>query len=574
MYYEVRLKGKNVRAKGAAEMSDDDDAKSKSVMGKCIDDMIHFIRTQHARHCGIIYGSTIKECEAIYEGLHKAGLSVAVYHAKLSNEQRTAAQMQWSNDEVRIVIATVAFGMGINKPDVRFVIHATMPKSVECLYQEAGRAGRDGAAADTIIYYSYGDKSRLEWLIGNTQANQPPKDPAMIQANREKLRAMVAYCENNVTCRRVQTLAYLGETFVAANCHDNCDNCKAKADVINEDVTEVAQHLVRIVKEMVQRRTDVKPQLVIDIFRGSKSKSVLTNRFDELSSYGVGRHYRNATDVTRLMHECIRLSVFNEYEQVVNAAYNQTSARLSLGPRASDCLSGRMRIQLPFKAKSGSAPRAPSMPLPNDTPLTERSNIQMTGGNEADSWKEKEKKTKKKKKAATSNKSRAVSIQFNLNVNETSQPTSQRRTRRAAQVVMVDDDDEHKTDDDHDSIQVTPPMYQSQFAPTTSLSARRPEPSADTYRYSAPRTESAPQAMNHMSDTDDADRDEEDNVDDCILDTEQREELTSELEHARNELARINNVRAFNILTRESLVCFARFVPARYRYVREYAGTQ
>src|SRR5690606_12505822 len=137
-----------------------------------IDDIVCFINTKYPKQSGIIYCLSRKDCETLAEILKSKGLNAEYYHAQRSNEERSEIQKKWTSDKIDIIVATIAFGMGINKPDVRFVIHYCVPKSIETYYQESGRAGRDGSPSHCLLYYSYADAIKLEKMIKS--ANNDP----------------------------------------------------------------------------------------------------------------------------------------------------------------------------------------------------------------------------------------------------------------------------------------------------------------------------------------------------------------------------------------------------------------
>lgn len=161
-----------------------------------------FIQTHYEGQSGIIYCSSRRNCEDMADKMIALGVSAAFYHAGLAKQDRSRVQQDWQCGKVQVIIATVAFGMGIDKPNVRFVIHHSLPNSLEGYYQETGRAGRDGKESQCILFYSYSDKKTIEFLIDRGEGNFDQKE-----RQRNNLRQVIMFCENKVDCRRAQVLA-------------------------------------------------------------------------------------------------------------------------------------------------------------------------------------------------------------------------------------------------------------------------------------------------------------------------------------------------------------------------------
>ena len=234
----------------------------------------------HKNESGIIYASTRKEVETIYEGLLKRNYSVAKYHAGLSNEARKEYQENFINDDIKIMVATNAFGMGIDKPNIRWVLHYNMPQSIENYYQEIGRAGRDGEDSECVLLFSPGDVHTQKYLVEVGIEN-----PERKRVQYKKLQQMVDLVYSN-TCYRKNILNYFGEIFLE-DCN-NCSNCLNEGEVV--DKTLDAQKVISCIARM---KRSFGATMIIDVLRGSKNKKVLDLGFDTLTTYGIMKNYSN-----------------------------------------------------------------------------------------------------------------------------------------------------------------------------------------------------------------------------------------------------------------------------------------
>ncbi len=224
---------------------------------------------------GIIYCSTRKETEKVCEMLKKKGVATSVYHAGLTINQRKEQQEQFIYEKTNVVVATNAFGMGIDKSNVRYVIHYNMPENIEAYYQEAGRAGRDGETSECILLFSPGDVQIRRFLIDQLEE----RDPNYLSHRYEKLQQMTHYCHIN-TCHRKHILNYFGET--APDYCGQCSNCSD--EIIKEDVTIEAMKVLSCVVRMKERFGIA---TVSEVLKGSKNKKITQYRFEELSTYGL-----------------------------------------------------------------------------------------------------------------------------------------------------------------------------------------------------------------------------------------------------------------------------------------------
>ncbi|KAL6629187.1 hypothetical protein ACP70R_028952 [Stipagrostis hirtigluma subsp. patula] len=275
---------------------------------KCLEDIDAFIGKNHPNECGIIYCLSRMDCEKVAEKLRDCGHKVAYYHGNMDPIDRESVQEQWSMDEIHIICATVAFGMGINKPDVRFVIHHSLPKSIEGYHQECGRAGRDGQPSSCVLYYQYSDYIRLKHMVtqGNmeqtTTSSRRVSSSSHLQAletHKENLLRMVSYCENDLDCRRLLQLIHFGEMFDPSHCAKTCDNCLKDLRWIEKDVTNIARQLVELVKMI---KPPCSSSHILEVYRGSMSQNVKKHRHDALSLHGAGKHLAKGEAARVLRH--------------------------------------------------------------------------------------------------------------------------------------------------------------------------------------------------------------------------------------------------------------------------------
>ncbi len=248
---------------------------------------------EHADESGIIYCHTRKTVDDLTANLRRDGYRALAYHAGMEKNERTKNQEAFIKDDVNIIVATIAFGMGIDKSNVRYVIHYDLPKNLEGYYQETGRAGRDGLKSDCILFYNYGDRYKIDYFINEKE------DPKEREIAYEKLQQIIAFCETS-ECRRINLLMYFGESYPHEHC-DNCDNCLLPKETV--DGTIPAQKLLSCVAR-VRERFGV--NYIIDVLRGSKNERIIQNQHNHLSTYGIGVEY-NKKQWQLIARELIRL---------------------------------------------------------------------------------------------------------------------------------------------------------------------------------------------------------------------------------------------------------------------------
>lgn len=244
-----------------------------SPKGKIENQLFEFIRMQKDKS-GIIYAGTRKTVDSTYQELLEQGFNVGRYHAGLSDQERSSSQNAFLHDRIQIMIATVAFGMGIHKPDIRFILHLDMPRSIEQYYQEIGRAGRDGLPADCLMLFGTQDLILYKTFLEKIE------DPGIKKQTKIKTDKIYNLCTSN-QCRRVELLNYFGERYPFNSC-SSCDNCVDEADLI--DGTIISQKILSCIFRL---RQNFGFTTVIDVLRGSKNQFVLERKLDLISTYGI-----------------------------------------------------------------------------------------------------------------------------------------------------------------------------------------------------------------------------------------------------------------------------------------------
>lgn len=270
LYYEVRPKTKNIDK-----------------------DIIKFIKAR-PRKSGIIYCLSRKEVERLAQVLQANGIKAAAYHAGLEAAERSRTQDDFLMERIKVIVATIAFGMGIDKPDVRYVIHFDIPKSLEGYYQETGRAGRDGGEGYCLAFYSRKDLEKLEKFMEDKPVQEQ-------EIGRQLLKETATYAESSV-CRRKLLLHYFGEEYNHDNC-GNCDNCKNPKTKV-----EAKEKLSNIIEVVLAVKENFPEEHILDIIMGNETDDVQEYKHDELELFGVGED-----DDRQVWQSVIRQAVLNEY---------------------------------------------------------------------------------------------------------------------------------------------------------------------------------------------------------------------------------------------------------------------
>ncbi|KAF8840992.1 ATP-dependent DNA helicase [Paxillus ammoniavirescens] len=330
-----------------------------------------FIKSQHSADTGIIYCLSRAESEEMAQKLREDfGLEARHYHAGINNEERKNNQDDWMAGRCKIIVATVAFGMGIDKPDVRFVIHAALSKDMDGYYQETGRAGRDGQPSDCILFYTWNDAVKLEKMIRNPNTNDPSRgapDETEIDRQISKLQAVVAYCSNESDCRRVLLLRHFDEEFKPENCHKQCDNCCRPGTLVRHDFTAEAQQVIRLLEEMIAVNSrGVTQGQVIDTWKGKNGKNV--QQYKGVSLYAAGKALDHTT-VDRILNNLVAEKMISLYRVVSSSGYSNNY--IQVGSAGQECLDGHRPFVVAWKEMDGgnqNFSRSSNKPAPSKKP--------------------------------------------------------------------------------------------------------------------------------------------------------------------------------------------------------------
>ncbi|XP_044727806.1 Bloom syndrome protein homolog [Chrysoperla carnea] len=316
-----------------------------------VSEIARLIKTKFSKGSGIIYCLSRNDCEDVAHQLTKEGIRSLPYHAGLTDPRREQVQHMWVDDKVRVVCATIAFGMGIDKPDVRFVIHHSIPKSIEGYYQEAGRAGRDGDPAQCILFFSFGDVQRLKKIICADKSVQG----ATYDQHMDNLNRMIQYCENKTDCRRTQQLNYFGENFNREICiadkETTCDNCSNNNLYKLIDVTDTCKSLVKCVNDLCKNRNFTALHIA-DVYKGAAIKKIIDNNHNKHPAFGEGKQW-DKSDIIRLLQKLILEGILKE--ELVVFRDVQTVSYIKIGPNVAKLMNNSLKIMFPIKQSTKKA---------------------------------------------------------------------------------------------------------------------------------------------------------------------------------------------------------------------------
>lgn len=317
-------------------------------------EIIGLLKTRFSKQSGIIYCFSRNDCDNLAKQLKLNQIRSAAYHAGLSDKQRSDVQTQWISDKIKVICATIAFGMGIDKPDVRFVIHYSLPKSIEGYYQEAGRAGRDGQKSNCMLYYNYSDMHRIRKMIDFDREGTAESK----QTHIDNLWRIVAFCENKTECRRVMLLNYFGEKFSKTSCLSHpsttCDNCSSQEQFETIDVTAFAKDVVMGIRDIcgnVSNSTWAKnftTPHIVDVVKGSEAKKVISAGHNRHKIHGMLKSWHRG-DIERMLHKLTLDGFLDELH--LPSRDGIVNTYIKIGPRGQQLISGNEKVTLAMKSK-------------------------------------------------------------------------------------------------------------------------------------------------------------------------------------------------------------------------------
>lgn len=330
------------------------EVRPKGNQKQTINDIGHEISTKYQGQTGIIYCYSKKDCETVAQEL--GGLiRIDYYHGDLETKKRKEVQEKWKNGELQVVCATVAFGMGIDKAEVRFVYHLTLPRTIEGYYQETGRAGRDGKPSKCILYFSEGDAQKIRKnIMDDKDVGQDSRDH-----NSELFEKMVQLCRNHHECLRKQVLGYFLEDFDVRKCNKTCGNCIHRDNCTIERLEIMKE--ARELSEIVRNYDKLTYNQVSDLYYGKKGTNNFNIDFNRIP-FGKGKDL-GKIKITRIVLEMLSSRVFEEYLGASTGKFNYKNAYLKLGSEYKNFIDGRKKIgpliMLTEKPNTGTTFNAP-----------------------------------------------------------------------------------------------------------------------------------------------------------------------------------------------------------------------
>ncbi|KAI1504320.1 hypothetical protein F5X99DRAFT_35383 [Biscogniauxia marginata] len=307
----------------------------------------NLINSKYSGKTGIVYTLSRKSAENIAGKLRDQGIAAHHYHANVQSEEKARIQKDWQRGKIKVVVATIAFGMGIDKPDVRFVIHQSIPKSLEGYYQETGRAGRDGKPSECYLYFSYGDVTSLRKMIADGDGSEEQKE-----RQRNMLGAVTAFCDNQSDCRRVEILRYFGETFTKEQCNATCDNCKSHDVFEQKDFTKYALAVLEIVRSQGKLTLNQCTEYLL----GKKKKSEFNEGAEQFHGIakGMPKH-----EVHRIIDRLVMEDALKE-DNIINKRVGIAVQYFRIGRKAHSFLSNRRQLFLTTRVKGDGSQGGPS----------------------------------------------------------------------------------------------------------------------------------------------------------------------------------------------------------------------
>ncbi|XP_014553346.1 hypothetical protein COCVIDRAFT_108007 [Bipolaris victoriae FI3] len=314
--------------------------KAKGIINSIAD----LIKERYVGKSGIIYCLSRKSCEQVAQKLSEMGIRAYHYHAGMDSADRSEVQRKWQKNEYHVIVATIAFGMGIDKADVRYVIHHSLPKSLEGYYQETGRAGRDGKRSECYLYYQYADSRILRKMIDEGDGSREQK-----QRLSDMLRTVIQYCENKADCRRAQVLGYFSEAFDPSKCNSTCDNCRSDATFVTKDLTVYAAMAIKLVSQIHEE--NVTMHQCVDAFRGAGSAKIKSAGLEEYG-WGYGKDLERG-DNERIFQQLLDAGDLKEKSKVNKSGF--ATSYLHPASTRNDYETRRKQLKLQVRSSSGKA---------------------------------------------------------------------------------------------------------------------------------------------------------------------------------------------------------------------------